>query len=82
MLNKTPLAAFNRLSRLRNHNLPCNHCNRPITSLGEHLRQNGIHHCRWMPVAEREIEASDAEWDEFRAALLAALRAHPGHTRS
>jgi len=74
MVNNKPLAAFNRLSRLRNLGLPCDHCNRAINSLGEHLRQNGFHHCRFMPVAERDIEASEAEWDEFRASLARMYR--------
>jgi hypothetical protein len=79
MVNNKPLAAFNALSRLRNLGLPCWHCNKPINSLGEHLRQNGLHHCRFMPVAQRELEAADAEWDELRAhiAVLGSLATGP-----
>jgi hypothetical protein len=57
--------AANRLSRLRNQNKPCDHCNRAIERLSEHLDAVGRHTCRFMSVSERTRLTNEAISRQF-----------------
>jgi hypothetical protein len=49
-------AAFDRLSRLKNHGEPCPRCNRPIERLFDHLDAHGRPICQFMSAYDRELE--------------------------
>jgi hypothetical protein len=66
-------APFNRLSRLRNHNLPCDRCNRPIEALAAHLDARGKAICRFMPMYDRYLEEAEREATVTLESLLERL---------